>query len=223
MDVMKQLHSILAPPPVPAIRTRSAPANPETPAAPSFAATLAEAGLKPAGAAPAAREEIAVRDTLASLTDQAVDTEPVEVELPVPEVEVPRPAPVSTGTVATDVPKAPKPSLLPPIGVQWVPVALRGTGASGHGVAGTDEAMARQLAAKHEQYTDPNRFGMSLNVEAYMFLDAVEKGYVPNSPEGLGTLLGYLGQGAMGPEARPPQMTEYFRQFFETARAQGKI
>ncbi|MEZ4457457.1 MAG: hypothetical protein R2882_13060 [Gemmatimonadales bacterium] len=88
-----------------------------------------------------------------------------------------------------------------------------------HGINGTAAAIAESLQAKFEQYTDPARFGVTPNLEARLFQDAVDKGYVANSPEGLGTLLQYLGQGAVGPTARPPAMTEYFRQFFEAARA----
>jgi len=55
---------------------------------------------------------------------------------------------------------------------------------------------------------------MTINQEGRLFLDAVAKGYVDNSPTGLGTLLSYLSKGSYGPEARPPQITVYLKHFY---------
>ncbi len=127
----------------------------------------------------------------------------------------------STTTPSSTTPNpvpAPRPSLLPPLGVEWASMTVRGSGATGKGVNGTDAAAHQVLVHKHQTYNNPGQYGMTNNQEARLFLDAVDRGYVPNTPEGLGTLLGYLGKGAIGADARPPEMTEYFRQFFVSER-----
>lgn len=105
----------------------------------------------------------------------------------------------------------------PPIGVLWTPKVLRGTGAEGPGIGGTDAHVAETLRIKVDYYNNPAKHGIDLNTEARLFLDAVSRGYVPNSPEGLGTLLAYLGMGSFTSDTqvgRPPAMTTYFKQFF---------
>lgn len=110
----------------------------------------------------------------------------------------------------------------PPIGVLWTPKVLRGTGAEGPGIGGTDAHAAETLQIKVDYYNNPAKHGIALNTEARLFLDAVSRGYVPNSPEGLGTLLAYLGMGSFTSDTqigRPPEMTAYFKQFFAAAAA----
>jgi hypothetical protein len=80
------------------------------------------------------------------------------------------------------------------------------------------------LVEKHALYSDPAKHGVTLNQEARLFLDAVSRGYVSNSPEGLGTVLSYLSMGSFadGPKAaRPAAMTAYFNQFYAAERAAG--
>ena len=151
---------------------------------------------------------IEMRDTLESMVvlDQEPDAPANPGTLPPPVAQNPR-------AVTIEPPTAPIPRL-PPIGVLWAPVSLRGSGASGPGIAGTDSATQTDLQNKFEYYTNPEKYGLILNQEARLFLDAVDKGYVSNSPEGLGTLLAGLGRGAVGHNARPPEMTEYFHQFY---------
>jgi hypothetical protein len=111
---------------------------------------------------------------------------------------------------------------LPPIGVLWASLVLRGSGATGPGIGGTDADMAAQLQRKVALYTEPAKHGVLLNQEARLFLDAVEKGYVPSSSDGLGTLLAYLSKGSIGPDPRPTPITAYFDEFFATERAAGR-
>mgnify|MGYP001412523079 CR=1 FL=1 len=119
----------------------------------------------------------------------------------------------------TTAPAAPEPpparQALPPVGVNWMSLAIQGTGvSSNHGVNGSDSAWLKQLEVKHEQDTNPGKDNATLDTEAKLFLDAVDRGYVPNTPAGLGTLLGYLSKGSMGPDAKPPAIAAYFNQFF---------
>lgn len=114
-------------------------------------------------------------------------------------------------------PTEPPAPATPPIGVLWPPKALRGTGTEGPGIGGTDAQVAETLRIKVDYYNNPTQYGITLNTEARLFLDAVSRGYVPNSPEGLGTLLAYLGMGSFTSDTqigRPPEMTAYFKQFF---------
>lgn len=152
---------------------------------------------------------IEIRDTIESMTVLILKPEVLSKPEPIqPPVGQTKPqTPVSE-------PKAPLIMSLPPVGVLWAPESLRASGASGPGIAGTDAATQTDLANKFEYYTNPEKYGLTLNQEARLFLDAVDKGYISKSPEGLGTLLSTLGRGAIGPTARPPEMTEYFRQFF---------
>lgn len=145
----------------------------------------------------------------------------VVVALDEPEVAKPGADAVAAENIPTDPvapPAAEPPSTrqaLPPIGVNWASLAIRGTGvAADHGVNGSDGAWLKQLELKHDQYNNPGKYNATLNTEARMFLDAVDRGYVPNTPEGLGTLLGYLSKGSMGPDAKPPAIAAYFNQFF---------
>lgn len=99
---------------------------------------------------------------------------------------------------------------------------LRGTGARGPGIGGTDAQVAETLRIKVDYYNNPAQYGVTLNTEGRLFLDAVSRGYIPNSPEGLGTLLAYLGMGSFTDDAqigRPPEMTAYFNQFFAAEAA----
>lgn len=128
------------------------------------------------------------------------------------------PAPVSR---PTDRAPPRVPPALPPIGVPWSTQVYRGSGASGPGIGGTDADAQAELVIKFGYYSNPAQHGVLLNQEARLFLDTVAKGYVDNSPGGLGTLLTYLGQGSTGATARPPMITEYFTQFFAAERAAG--
>ena len=118
------------------------------------------------------------------------------------------------GLIVPEPPSSAEIPSLPPLGVLWAPVTLKGSGATGAGIAGTDAATRTDLQNKFEYYSNPEKYGLVLNQEARLFLDAVDKGYVSNTAEGLGTLLAGLGRGALGENARPPEMTEYFRQFY---------
>jgi len=274
MEIVRNLHSILAPTSEPAIRSQPRQPRPGSSGQPSFAQTLRAAaaddpsilpfgvqndrlanrlnggtgfdsgstqadatGTQGSGGPsvlPDAPEvefpaehpidalHIEMRDTLESLIvierDRAGLAEPVLP--PTIDAELPAPPPATTGNppAATTPPPTPPRSLLPPLGVQWGFLAIRGTGATGKGINGTDAAAQQMLVDKHQVYNNPRQYGMTLNQEARLFLDAVDRGYVPNSPEGLGTLLAYLGMGATGTNARPPEMTEYFRQFYVSER-----
>ncbi|MFN0180644.1 MAG: hypothetical protein ACKVZ0_17730 [Gemmatimonadales bacterium] len=132
-----------------------------------------------------------------------------------PEAGVPIDGPLTLPTL----PRKPPAASLPPLGVFWPRLPLLATGATGPGIDGTAEGAARQLALKVGYYLDPVGHGVQLNTEARLFRDAVAKGYVTADPDGLATLLSHLSRGAIGPEARSPEMTEYFRQFFEAERA----
>lgn len=133
-------------------------------------------------------------------------------------------APAAVVDRAFSAPALPSTPGAPPIGVLWTPKVLRGTGAEGPGIGGTDAHVAETLRIKVDYYNNPAKHGIALNTEARLFLDAVSRGYVPNSPEGLGTLLAYLGMGSFTSDTqlgRPPAMTAYFKQFFaeEAGRA----
>ena len=113
-------------------------------------------------------------------------------------------------------------SALPPLGMLWGSMLYRGSGARGPGIGGTDAEAQATLGVKFGSYTEPTRSRASLNQEARLFLDAVSKGYVDDSPEGLGTLLSYLSKGSIGADARPPMITAYFNQFYAAERAAGR-
>ena len=128
-------------------------------------------------------------------------------------------APTATGDEGR-----PRPStidLLPPLGVEWVSMVLRGSGRTGPGIAGSDADTQDQLKVKVAYYSNPTQYGIKLNQEARLFLDAVDRGYVPKTAEGLGTLLAYLSKGSFGPDARPTAITAYLDQFYAAERAAG--
>jgi len=192
---------------------------------------------------PVAEIHIETRDTLEGII--AAEQEKLETEAPIDldggSLEIPVSFVPDDVVVALDEPEGTKPGAgavtaentpadpvappaaeppstrqaLPPIGVNWASLAIRGTGvAADHGVNGSDSAWLKQLELKHDQYNNPGKYNATLNTEARMFLDAVDRGYVPNTPEGLGTLLGYLSKGSMGPDSKPPAIAAYFNQFF---------
>ncbi|MSR03317.1 MAG: hypothetical protein EXR94_11360 [Gemmatimonadetes bacterium] len=74
------------------------------------------------------------------------------------------------------------------------------------------------LRAKFAQYPDPAANGVSdIGPEGRLFLDAVNRGFVPNTPEGLGTLLTYLWMGSAATAAqpaRPAAISQYFGAWF---------
>ncbi len=192
---------------------------------------------------PVAEVHIETRDTLEGIivaeqekleTEAPIDLGGDDLDIPVsfvpddvvvaldePEVGKPGAGTVTAENTPADpiAPPAAEPPVarqaLPPIGVNWAPLVIHGTGVpAGHGINGSYDARVKQLELKHDQYNNPGKYNATLNTEARMFLDAVDRGYVPNTPEGLGTLLGYLSKGSMGPEARPPAIGAYFNQFF---------
>lgn len=171
---------------------------------------------------------VELRDTLESTVarEQERVYAAAEVDLEVPEPAVPELAKETVPEAPASPAKAsnePTPSLLPPIGVAWSSAFLRGSGATGLGIAGDDATTALDLVNKHEYYNNPAKYGLTLNMEARLFLDAVDKGYVPNTPEGLGTLLATLSKGTVGPNARPPEITAYFQQFFAAERSRINV
>lgn len=98
-----------------------------------------------------------------------------------------------------------------PTSAAWPPKAYGPSGAVGPGIASTEEAVANALRLKFEQYTNPAAHGVSLNAEGRMFLEAVRRGHVPETVEGLGTLLAWLGMGRVDPSnPRPGPITAFF-------------
>lgn len=55
-----------------------------------------------------------------------------------------------------------------------------------------DSFAAGGLQTKFEQYSDPAKYGVTLNTEGLAFQQAVQQGFVPNTPEGLGTFLMFV-------------------------------
>lgn len=53
------------------------------------------------------------------------------------------------------------------------------------------------LPAKFDNYSNPEKYGITLNREGRMFNAAVAEGFVDNTPAGLGTFLYWLGLGRM--------------------------
>ena len=115
----------------------------------------------------------------------------------------------------------PKASAPPPPPILWTPRLLVPSGATGPGIQTTQAAVDESLATKFAQYTDPKANGVSdIGPEGRLFVDAVKKGYVPNTPEGLGTMLAYLSMGDYRADGsltgRDPAISQYFNNWFSS-------
>jgi hypothetical protein len=109
----------------------------------------------------------------------------------------------------------PKVSAPPPMPVPWPALLLQPSGATGPGIQTTQADVDNSLAIKYAEYTNPKAYGVTdISLEGRLFLDAVKKGYVANSPEGLGTMLSYLSMGAYRADGsstgRPEAISQYF-------------
>ena len=116
----------------------------------------------------------------------------------------------------------PKVSAPPPMPVPWPARLLQPSGATGPGIQTTQSAVDDSLAIKFAQYTNPKAYGVTdISQEGRLFLNAVEKGFVPNSPEGLGTLLSYLSMGDVRADGsqtgRHAAISQYFNDYFSPA------
>lgn len=102
----------------------------------------------------------------------------------------------------------------------WAPTVYRGTGATGMGIGGSDADALASIQLKFAYYTDPDTYGVTnVGPEGRMFQEAVRRGHIPNTVEGLGTLLTYLGQGAFamnGTPGRPAEATAFFDDWFSS-------
>ena len=107
---------------------------------------------------------------------------------------------------------------VPDTSTRWPAIPIEGSGASGHGIDGSTVGLRNMLAVKCDYYLRPEAYGMTLNQEGRLFRDAISKGYVEATPDGLGILLAYLGKGALGEDARPEHMTHYFKAFYDADR-----
>lgn len=238
MNIFRTLQSILSAQPVPEVIARKHSSNPATTSPFTFAdeldqrvnfgdaAPAPEAVSSPAEET-AATENAGTQPAEQSTIGEAVDTAAESDAAALTDAIVSQATRAASETTAATASAAstvsPESDLmtLPADGVLWPPLTLRGTGASGWGVGGSDAQMTDQTALKFEYYSDPEKYGMQLNTEGRLFQDAVNRGYVPNSPEGLGTLLSYLSMGSQRPEnpnGRPNEMTAYFAQFFAAER-----
>lgn len=108
--------------------------------------------------------------------------------------------------------------------IPWPTKLLQPSGATGPGIQTTQTAVDGSLATKFAQYTNPRANGVSdIGLEGRLFLDAITKGYVPATPEGLGTLLSYLSMGAIRADGsltgREPAISKYFNDYFSPANA----
>jgi hypothetical protein len=148
-----------------------------------------------------------------------------------PFIRAPENGPVESVTASEAVPESAAPTAtkatasvgsLPPLGVLWAPLEYRGSGASGIGIGGTDADAQSEIRIKFGYYTEPAKYGVGENQESRLFRDAVAKGYVENTPAGLGALLTYLGKGSVGADPRPPLITAYFNHFYAGERAAGR-
>ncbi len=68
-----------------------------------------------------------------------------------------------------------------------------------------------QSGGKFDQYTNPTKYGVVLNQEGNLFNAAVTAGIVPNTPEGLETLLAYIGGGY---NAGVQELGDVYKEFF---------
>ena len=156
--------------------------------------------------------DIEMRDTLESILvvtpDPVLPTKPEPSQPPV--VREPKAVAVEPPTVAIPA--------LPPIGVLWAPVAFSGGGVAAPGIAATGGQVAEMMQRKFDYYTEPARYGVSVIDEGRMFLDAVDRGYVPKTPEGLATLLSWNSMGDYDRDlkltGRPPEISNYFKGWY---------
>ena len=156
---------------------------------------------------------IEIRDTLESMV--AVNREP---EVPAQ----PEPSQLPGVTLPRSVearPRAESPNArvamsLPPTGVRWPAIAGPGAGLAAPGVASTGTVVIAMIQLKFDYYTDPIGHGVSEGDEGRMFLDAVNRGYVDKTPEGLSTLLAWNSIGDydrdLNVTGRPPEISNYF-------------
>lgn len=89
-------------------------------------------------------------------------------------------------------------------------------------------AVDQSLAIKFAQYTDPAGHGVTnIGHEGRLFLDAVENGYVSNTPQGLGTMLAYLSMGDVRPDGsltgRPAGISQYFNDWFTASATAANV
>jgi hypothetical protein len=169
---------------------------------------------------------IELRETLESVIGLERDraAESTASTGPTAAAEHDKPAAATDPTIAetpAETPVAPARLALPPIGIHWSPAALAGSGRVGHGIDGTADGTSRQIRIKVQLYLHPEVHGVQLNTEARLFRDAIDKGYVTADEAGLATLLGQLSRGSIGPNGRPQEITNYFKQFFAAERAAG--
>ena len=130
------------------------------------------------------------------------------------------PGPRDSVPVVTE-PKPPTPppknTSLPPIGVLWGPVAALG-GSPAPGIAATNGQVGEMMQRKFDYYTQPARYGVSEGDEGRMFLAAVDRGYVPKTPEGLATLLSWNSMGDIDgnlkPTGRPVEISNFFSAWY---------
>lgn len=93
----------------------------------------------------------------------------------------------------------------------------RTTGETGPGVNGTEAGIAEQLLLKHGYYSNPVTHGISdVGPEGRMFREAVARGLVPDSVEGLGTLLAHLSEARA---SRHPAARAFFAEWFASPAA----
>jgi hypothetical protein len=236
MNIFRTLQSILSAQPVPEVIARKHPSNPATTSPFTFADELdqrvnfGDAVSAPAAASSSAEEAAVAEDAwpqpaeqstigeavdTAAESDAAALTDAIVSQATRAASETAAATASATSTVSTESDLM----TLPANGVLWAPLTLRGTGASGAGIGGSDTQIAEQLTIKFEHYSNPQKYGVTLNTEGRLFQDAVSRGYVPDSPEGLGTLLSYLSLGSQRPDnpgGRPNDMSNYFAQFMAT-------
>ena len=141
------------------------------------------------------------------------DADPAPVETKPPAAAGPKP-PQPIGDPAPGGVTAPSAPMLPPIGVPWPARTAGGTGFAAPGIASTDAQVSGMMQLKFDYYTDPVGHGVSECDEGRMFLDAVNRGYVPKTPEGLASLLSWNGMGDYDrdliPTGRPVEISNYF-------------
>ncbi|NOT08351.1 MAG: hypothetical protein HOP28_09115 [Gemmatimonadales bacterium] len=110
----------------------------------------------------------------------------------------------------------------------WPSAVLRATGVSAPGIAPDDAAVASAIQLKFEYYTNPAAHGIAdISAEGRMFLDAVDRGYVPKTPGGLMTMLVWNDMGNVNqsglPTGRPAEISSFFREWSARAAATPPI
>lgn len=102
--------------------------------------------------------------------------------------------------------------------VGYLPVlAPQATGATGPGFDWTEAGIAVQLQLKYGYYANPVAHGISdIGPEGRMFRAAVDRGLVPDSVEGLGTLLAHLSPAR---KDQHPAARAFFEEWFASPAA----